>query len=427
VTVADGRAFVASVDTHTVWAIDAELGGKLWSYTVGGRVDSPPTVYQGRVIFGSADGGVYCLRASDGELIWRFQAAPTDLRLFAYEQIESVWPVHGSVLVLDDKVYCISGRSMFLDGGLRMLVLDPVTGAKLGEQIYDDTDPATGQNLQTLVKKLQMPVALPDILASDDQYIYMHSQQFDTNGVRQQIAPNTDNTKTQASAPYQYGEGTHLFTPTGFLDDTWMHRTYWVWGKSWASGWNGFYEAGQETPSGKILVFDDERVYGFGRKSKYYKWTTPMEHHLWSSSKDFSGSTNDFKIVHTWSDDLPMFVRAMVMAKDLLFIAGPPDVVDEDNSDNADFNDAVVQGALSRQDAIWSDTEGGFLRAVNAVTGETVLEYDLDSHPVWDGMAAARGSLYISTVDGGIICMRAKGLIEVGANKLPEPPVAKND
>jgi outer membrane protein assembly factor BamB len=426
VTVADGRLFVAAVDTHTVWALDAELGGKLWSYTAGGRVDSPPTVYQGRVIFGSADGWVYCLRASDGELIWRYQAAPVNRRLQSYEQIESVWPVHGSVLVLNDKVYCISGRSMYLDGGMRMLQLDPATGAKLSEEIYDDTDPATGQDLQTLVKRLQMPVALPDILSSDDQYIYMHSQRFDLDGVRQQIAPNTENTKTQASAQYQYGEGTHLFTPTGFLDDTWMHRTYWVWGKAWSSGWDGYYEAGQETPSGKILVFDDDRVYGFGRKPKYYKWTVPIEHHLWSSSKEFSGSTNDFKIVHTWSDDLPMFVRAMVMAKDLLFIAGPSDVVNEDTSDNVDFNNPLVQADLSHQDAIWSGAEGGMLRAVNAITGQTVLEYDLDSPPVWDGMAAARGSIYLSTIDGGIICMRAKGLIEVGANSKDEPPVAQN-
>ena len=69
-----------------------------WNFTTGGRVDSPPTVDKGRVVFGSADGCVYCLRATDGALAWRFRAAPHDLRLAAFEQIESVWPVHGSVL-----------------------------------------------------------------------------------------------------------------------------------------------------------------------------------------------------------------------------------------------------------------------------------------------------------------------------------------
>jgi outer membrane protein assembly factor BamB len=150
VVVAEGRLFVASIDTHTVHALKADSGARLWSYTAGGRVDSPPTVWKGRVLFGSADGWVYCLRASDGALIWRFRAAPADLRMMAYEQIESVWPVHGSVLVRNasrvegvppsnrglearDTLYCVAGRSMFLDGGLRLLRLDPATGASLGD------------------------------------------------------------------------------------------------------------------------------------------------------------------------------------------------------------------------------------------------------------------------------------------------------
>ncbi|MHC4326282.1 MAG: outer membrane protein assembly factor BamB family protein, partial [Planctomycetota bacterium] len=73
--ISDGRLFAASVDSHTVYALSEEKGEVLWSYTAGGRVDSPPTIYKGRVLFGSADGRVYCLRAADGALIWRFQAA----------------------------------------------------------------------------------------------------------------------------------------------------------------------------------------------------------------------------------------------------------------------------------------------------------------------------------------------------------------
>jgi len=39
VTVADGKLFVASVDTHTMHALDAKTGDSVWSYTTGGRVD----------------------------------------------------------------------------------------------------------------------------------------------------------------------------------------------------------------------------------------------------------------------------------------------------------------------------------------------------------------------------------------------------
>ena len=63
VVVAGGRLYVAQVDAHAVHAFDAATGEPLWSYTTGGRVDSPPTIAGGRLLFGSADGWVYCLKA----------------------------------------------------------------------------------------------------------------------------------------------------------------------------------------------------------------------------------------------------------------------------------------------------------------------------------------------------------------------------
>ena len=124
-------------------------------------------MYQGNVLFGSADGWVYSLRASDGVLAWRFRAAPMDQRLMAFGQLESVWPVHGSVLIQDDVLYCVAGRSMFLDSGLRLWRLDPGTGRVLSETVMDDRDPATGKTIQTYVSWLNMPTALPDVLSSD--------------------------------------------------------------------------------------------------------------------------------------------------------------------------------------------------------------------------------------------------------------------
>ncbi len=209
VVMAGGRVFATSVDTHTVYALDGGDGKVLWSHTVGGRVDSPPTIYQGLVLFGSANGWVYCLRASDGELVWRFRAAPADLRLVAFEQVESVWPVHGSVLVQDGIAYCVAGRSMFLDGGLHLLQLDPKKGRKLAETILDDRDPETGENLQVHVEGLNMPVALPDILSSDGRHLYMRSQRFDLQGNRQAIAPR--------QATEQESTAAHLFCTIGFL------------------------------------------------------------------------------------------------------------------------------------------------------------------------------------------------------------------
>ncbi|MFH1265183.1 MAG: PQQ-binding-like beta-propeller repeat protein, partial [Planctomycetota bacterium] len=115
VVIAEGKLLVAQVDAHTVHALDADDGRPIWTFTAGGRVDSPPTVFGGLVLFGSADGRVYCLRAEDGALVWRFLAAPVDRRIGSFDQLESVWPVHGSVLVRDGIAYATAGRSTYLD------------------------------------------------------------------------------------------------------------------------------------------------------------------------------------------------------------------------------------------------------------------------------------------------------------------------
>ena len=75
--IADGRLYVAQTDQHTLHALSAESGEAEWSYTIGARIDSPPTIVGERVLFGGADGYVYCLRARDGALAWRYRAAPT--------------------------------------------------------------------------------------------------------------------------------------------------------------------------------------------------------------------------------------------------------------------------------------------------------------------------------------------------------------
>jgi len=284
VVIGQGRLFVSQIDQHRVVALDGKTGKELWSHTTGGRVDSPPTYHKGSVLFGSTDGWVYCLRASDGELAWKFQAALADLRLPSFEQLESVWPVHGSVLVQDDFAYFVAGRSNFLDGGMRMYKVRAATGEVLKTTVMDDIDPDTGNPLQDKIATLQMPVGLPDILSCDGSYVYMRSQKMDLDGTRLEIGPVSGNAAEHGQA--QEGDGRHLFAPMGFLDDTWFHRSYWVYGKNFSGGHNGYYQAGKATQAGRILVFDEDKVYGFGRKPEYLKWTTTMEHQLFASTRE---------------------------------------------------------------------------------------------------------------------------------------------
>ena len=281
-TIADGKAFVSQIDRHTVHALDLNTGQLRWHFIAGARVDSPPTYWKGRLFFGSRDGSVYCVRAADGALVWRYRAS-AERRHFAFEQLESVWPIPGSVLVFSNTVNFVAGRSVFLDGGLRFFRLDAVTGKKLVEEVYDDKDPETGGDLQQRIKTLQMPVGLNDILSTDGKWIYLRTQKIGLDGKRVEIGPVSGNAIEQGAA--QKGEGAHLFAPMGFLDDSWFHRSYWVYGKNFAGGHNGYYQAGKYAPSGRILVFDDEKVYGYGREPQYFKWTTTMQHQLFSASR----------------------------------------------------------------------------------------------------------------------------------------------
>jgi outer membrane protein assembly factor BamB len=290
-SIADGKVFVAQVEAHTLHALDATTGDKLWHYTTGGRIDSPPTLWKGRAVFGCADGWVYCLRMKDGALVWRFRGAPRWERHMAFEGLESVWPVHGSVLVEDGVASFIAGRSNFLDGGLRFIKVDVESGSKLVETSIDDKDPETGGDMQDKSQTLQMPAGLADILVSDGKWTYLKSQRFSADGQRPEVKVTSGNPVAQGSD--QQGEGAHVYAPMGFLDDSWFHRSYWVYGKNFSGGHNGYHLAGKFTPSGRIMCVDDKNVYAFARKPQYYKWTTPLEHRLFSAPKEAPKPTNE--------------------------------------------------------------------------------------------------------------------------------------
>jgi outer membrane protein assembly factor BamB len=421
--VADGRLFVSEVDQHTVYALDAGSGNILWRYTAGGRVDSPPTAYQGCVLFGSADGYIYCLRDSDGELVWRFRAAPGNMRHVAYGQVESVWPVHGNVLIQNDQLYSIAGRSMFLDGGMRLLRLDPKTGNKISETVLDDCDPETGQNLQTLINVKKMPVALPDILSSDGKYVYMRSQRFNLDGRRSKIAPEhqTD----------QDGEGAHLFSPIGFLDDTWFHRGYWIYGKNAGEGWGEWFIPGRLVPSGRILVFNEENVYGYGRDPVYLCNSSVLEYRLFAADKGFDPALAENvkrapednvnwknrtlllprernAVKYQWLKEQPsLLVQAMTLSDKVLFIAGPPDVVDEREAWGS-FLEPDMRVKLDQQLDALKGNQGGLLQVVSTENGENLAEYKLHSPPIFDGMIAANKNLYLALKNGDVVCFSSE-------------------
>jgi hypothetical protein len=80
-----------------------------------------------------------CLRASDGELVWRFRAAPQERRVVVRGQLASAWAVHGSVLALGGEVIVAAGRSSYLDGGIHVCRLEPAAGRLVPDESLVDS------------------------------------------------------------------------------------------------------------------------------------------------------------------------------------------------------------------------------------------------------------------------------------------------
>ena len=411
--VVDGRVFVAAVDRHALYALDAETGKTLWHYTAGGRIDSAPTVYGETVLFGSADGWVYCLNATSGELAWRYLVALDQLKIVSHEQVESAWPVSGSVVINDGSVWCLAGRNMFFDGGLRLVKLNPASGELISETVLDENDPRTGKNLQTLITQKYMPVANADLLSCDGKYLYLQAQKFDlANGRRLGIGPEE-----------RLEDGTrHLFCQTGFLDDAWYHRSYWLFGEDCGEGWGAYANPRDSVPCGRIMVLDDARAYAFRSdplgnmlhpRSSYTLYAVdqypaggaveqPVRRKRQKSADgdtSLGGST-----VHWQLNSVPLLANAMTLADKSLFIAGPPDVADETQMFGfLPGADDDINQSLQEQEAAWFGKKGGILWAVSATDGSKLAEYQLKSYPVFDGMSAAGGDLYLSQIDGTVV------------------------
>ena len=420
---ADGKLFVAQCDAHTVHALDAASGKTLWSFTAGARVDSPPTFHKGTVLFGSADGLVYCLRASDGQLVWQFLAAPADVRIAAFDQIESVWPVHGSVLVDQNVAYVTAGRSTYLDGGIRLYGLDPATGKLLHKGLLEGPHRSIDGQRDLA---FYIPGANSDVLVSEGGFLYMRQKKLtrDLKEVPVEVL----------SSKGEEDVGMHVFSTTGLLDDSWYNRTFWMYSKRWP----GFQLANQAPKTGQILVVDDERTYAlraFYRRNVHSPMFFPgKEGYLlfadentnepqivgepgarepirWLPQSDYSRARAneemrsldseafglDKMIGYTraeptvWQKWLPVRVRAMVKAGDTLFVAGPPDVFDEEDP----F-------------AAFEGRRGASLVSLSAADGSQLGEVKLQSPPVFDGLIAADGRLFICQRDGRVVCLASK-------------------
>lgn len=109
------------------------------------------------------------------------------------------------------------------------------------------------------------------------------------------------------------------------------------------------------------------------------------------------------QVKHDWSQELPLHARAMVLAGDTLLIAGPPDLVDEEESQKRLLAPEIVR-ALAEQSESFAGKRGGMLWAVSPGDGGKLAEWELKSPPIFDGLIATKGRLYMTTMGGSVLC-----------------------
>ncbi|MDP6121335.1 MAG: PQQ-binding-like beta-propeller repeat protein, partial [Rhodospirillales bacterium] len=371
---AEGMVFVAETERHTLHALRDEDGEPAWTFIASGRIDSPPTLFGGLCLFGTRNGFVYCLRASDGALVWRFRAAPRERLLFAYEQLESVWPVHGSVLVDDTltdgaaAAYFAAGRSSHIDGGIRLHALELKTGKLLHKA---DVNMAPGADGAGTIRE----GALPAILSVEKGAIWMAGLGVDKNLARVEDLP-------------------HVFAPRGFLDDTWWHRTYWIYETAMKTAWTGWVLTGNRAPAGRLLALGDEGlIYGYGRMAYrpgagHVDPDATKNYKLFAEVLEPEQETTEWldkKREVEWTAQLPFVAKSVVLTRDALLVAGGRSL-----TESAESHGPGTFWVASRED------------------GSEKAACALPAPPVLDGVALTGAGVFISTIDGTVACLADK-------------------
>jgi hypothetical protein len=384
--------FVAARDSYKVHCLDPETGEKRWSHIAGGAVDSAPTLAQGRVLFGCADGSVYCLNAADGALAWRFDATPYDKMVVSYGQVQSAWPIHGGVLVRGDVVYCSAGYSSFLDGGLYLYGLDVRTGKVLHEGHLDGPHDAS----RNAHDAHNMEGSLNDIFTCEDDTLSLLQNCFRLD-LKQHEKPVVTQFGGRKPGPLR------LMPTGGFVDDSGFDRLYWIRSRSWP----GVHFATAASQQGEIMVFDETTTYA----AKTFR-------HVFSRSPYYAPGKDGNLIVADclanesvvpeskgfvpwqrkspprWEVQIPLRTRAMVLAGEHLVLAGWPDKVPESDPYGA------FEGRL-----------GGELRILSTQDGTEKASYVMKVPPVFDGLIAADGKLFMSLEDGTVCCWKGQEVL----------------
>ncbi|MBI5726183.1 MAG: PQQ-binding-like beta-propeller repeat protein [Planctomycetes bacterium] len=369
-TVVGDKVVCAVPDGHEVCAVDSASGRELWHFTVGARVDSPPTWHAGRLYFGAHDGYIYCLDSATGNMAWRFQAAPEDRRMAAYGRIESLWPVFGSVAV-DEKgtAYAAAGRNSESGGGIFAWALDALTGESRWFRKFGPYSIVTDPKAKGIASTLNNTVS-----GIRDGNLWL---------CRYKTEPALLNPATgQNARAGKPKPGAIDAAILGLLDGIplWDDHYTWLDGKPSGTFWtcNGRLA--------RIWCSHGADQWGIGRSGDSIR--APRAKNIVDNSPP---ATQGQKAV--LPDKLPFLVVGIVDGKEWLkpLPAGERPL-------------AVIRAGdrVCVASTVDDDPAKGWLRIFDAATGEPRGDIALPAAPVFSGMSAARGRLFVALQNGSL-------------------------
>ncbi len=362
---ASGVLVVAQADGQCVNAFDSRSGQPRWTFTANGRIDTAPTLHEGLCLFGTRSGWVYALDARTGGLIWQLHAAPGPEQIVAFGQIESPWPVPGSILVSEGIAYFTAGRHFLADGGIRLYAVEPATGKVLWtERISELPDhhyyASSGLEFDDF-----------DLLVREGDAIMMS---------RWRINPETHAIDVLPKSGFG-------FFSTG-EKSVMSRRGLWTYGPSSRIGGSA---QGQKKRA--LAAFRENRLYNstddmrsFFRRDFDVEGGEVLDSEWYSKRNIILAQRAGREVFAT---------RNQVLANNSAWSASPFDESDPGNK--------IAAMVLAGNKVLIAGMHGG-LTVLSAETGEKLEQVALPT-PLWDGMAAAYGRVYVSTTDGRLICL----------------------
>ncbi|HLF91983.1 MAG TPA: PQQ-binding-like beta-propeller repeat protein, partial [Planctomycetota bacterium] len=347
--IAGGSVYVSVPDRHQVRAFEARTGQARWSFTAGARVDNPPTLWKGWCVFGSRDGYVYCLNADTGALAWRFEAAPLDRRIVAFGQVESAWPVPGSVLVDESgTAFFSAGRSIRSDGGIFLYSVDVATGA------------------------LKWKTNIPGNLTVNSEKLGRGYTPLVDAG--EAISAGTWGvSKKDGSFIKSMGASALAGSQMGISDGSWRRLN-----SPLRKSQHAWFLGGRQA-RGIVMAFSEASLCGY-RETKY------------------TGGRGDIRIVKSELFCSPLGPGGAVAKEGgwKMPIEAPAQFESAAIGGDAFFTAGPLDGWTPKEAVLWR---------VSVADGKKLAELKLPCPPVFDGLAVAHGRLFVSFQDGRLACL----------------------